>query len=317
MSGFEHLTVLQEAAAEAVLPRAGGVYVDVTSGGGGHGAELLKRSGPDGRLLAFDRDPVAVGASRERLAPFGARAAVEQAVFSEVEARLAAQGIGPGGVDGIVADLGVSSPQIDTGDRGFSFMVDGPLDMRMSGDGPTAAELIDAETEESLTRIFREFGEIRDARRLARAAKAEREAGRLRTTREFSALCSRVLGKGRRNIDPATLPFQALRIAVNRELEELDALLDAIPRLLAPGGRAAIITFHSLEDRRVKHAFRALSTTEAPPRGVPIVGDGPVAPFRLVGASQTPADEEITANPRARSARLRIIQRRVQENTND
>lgn len=312
MPDFVHRTVLREATVEAVRPRDGGVYVDLTSGGGGHGELLLERSAPGGRLVAFDRDPRAVEATRARLARFGDRVTLENAPFSTAPERLRALGLDRAsgrGVDGIVADLGVSSPQLDQADRGFSINGDGPLDMRMGDQGPTAAELIDSLDADELADVLYELGEIRESRRLARAIKADRAAGTLETTGQLAELCVRVLGRKTRSHHPATLAFQALRIAVNAELDELDAILAALPALLADGGRAAFISFHSLEDRRVKLAFRALGSPPELPRGLPVLPAAAEPDFRLVGKPIVPPAVEAESNPRARSARLRVIER--------
>lgn len=312
MSQFRHITVLLDEAVAALQPRSDGRFVDLTAGGAGHSAAIAAACAPDGKLLAFDRDPIAVGVARERLAAFGDRVEVVHSPFDQAPAVLAERGwdrASSGGVDGILADLGVSSPQLDEPTRGFSLASDGPLDMRMSDVGMTAGELIDASDADALADIFYHYGEIRESRRLARAVKADREAGKLETTKDLAGLCARVLGRGKRKIDPATLPFQALRIAVNGELDQLDALLNALPDLVADGGRVAIIAFHSLEDRRVKQAFRALSSGPKIPRGIPVRASDSDIQWRLVGGAVKPSDDETSANPRARSARLRVIER--------
>lgn len=301
MSSFHHIPVLPAETLAALAPRDGGRYADFTVGGGGHAYEVLRASAPSGTLLAFDRDAVARAAAAERLASFGDRVEIRAARMSEAVRQVDVP------LDGWLADIGVSSPQIDDAERGFSFANDGPLDMRM-GDGVDAGGWLDATDEDELTRVFREYGEIRQARRLARATLEERAAGNLTRTRQFATLCERVLGRGRKH-NPATLPFQALRIAVNDELGELRALLEHGPALLAVGGVAAVITFHSLEDRMVKRAFRSLATPKPLPRGVP--ADPEPAPFEWVERGTGASDAEAETNPRARTARLRAI-RRVQ-----
>lgn len=307
---FHHITVLRDEVVEALFG-ASGTVADLTLGGGGH-AEAILAALPDVDLIGFDRDPAAIEAARARLERFGERVEFHNLPFSEAPSLFAERGIsrsaGGTGLAGVVADLGVSSPQLDDPARGFSLAAAGPLDMRM-GSGRTAAEFIDESTEEELARAFWEYGDIRASRRLARAVKAERAEGRLQSTTELADLCARVLGRGRKH-NPATLPFQAVRIAVNDELGELDTLLSAVPDLLADGGRTAVISFHSLEDRRVKRAFRALAKGPELPRGVPMRGESE-SPFRLVGKPIASSDAEIAANPRARSARLRILERRV------
>lgn len=309
MTNFHHITVLKQEVVDA-LAGFEGLVLDLTVGGGGH-TEALLSALPGIRILGFDRDPVAVAAATARLAPFGDRFEIINRPFSSVLDVLSERGIsrkaGGPGVAAVVADLGVSSPQFDDPSRGFSLSADGPLDMRM-GEGQTAGEYLDEVEQEELARIFWQYGDIRQSRKLARAVKNDRAAGLINTTSELAALCGRVLGKGRKH-DPATLPFQALRIAVNDELGELETVLDAIPDLLAEGGRAAFISFHSLEDRRVKHAFRDLAKGPEVPRGLPVTGDQ-LTEFRLVGKAASASDQELCENPRARSARLRILERK-------
>ena len=303
MHALAHNPILVDAVVAALSPRGGGVYVDATAGRGGHTVATLDACAPDGRVIAADRDPEAVAAVTERCAAYGTRCTVVRSDFDGLPAQLAALGVTT--VDGILADLGVSSPQLDDPARGFSLQRSGPLDMRMGLEGPTALDLIRDLSEQALADIFFRYGDIRASYRLARAAKEEAALDRLNTTRDLAELCERVLGRGRSH-HPATLPFQALRIAVNDELGQLERLLDAIPALLAPGGVAAVLTFHSLEDRMVKARFRALSTPPAIPRGLPVRGDETRAPFSMP-RDRAPSPEEQTANPRARSARLRTL----------
>jgi 16S rRNA (cytosine1402-N4)-methyltransferase len=311
---FAHVSVLLDELVAAVGPRSGGVYVDATLGGAGHSRALLAAGGPGTRLVGLDRDPRAIAAATERLAPWGDDVVIVKSAFSNIARAVAESGFarvvdGRPVVDGVIADLGVSSPQIDEADRGFSYGNDGPLDMRMSNEGETAAELIDRVDSYELATIFREYGEVPQAGRLAQAVKAARIEGRLNSTRDLAAICDAVLGRADRRHNAATLPFQGLRIAVNDELRELHALLDAIPALLDVGGVAAIISFHSLEDRIVKQRFRALTRVVAPPRGLPVRGDAGAADFRDVGRDQVAGELEVASNPRARSARLRAIRR--------
>ena len=315
MPRFRHEPVLLTETLQALGPKPGGAYVDATIGGGGHALHVLQESAPDGRLLAVDRDPSALAAARAALASFGERVRFVSSPFSRLASVVADAGFGrvvEGSrrvVGGIIADLGVSSPQLDRPERGFSFGADGPLDMRMSQEGETAAELIENASVEELARILAELGEVRGARRVAAAIKAESDEGRMRTTGDLAALCERTMRRDKRGHHPATRPFQALRIAVNAELEQLDALLAAAPQLVDVGGVVAIISFHSLEDRRVKRAFRALSSRPEIPRGLPVTGLGPEPHFELVGRGVAASDKEKQANPRARSARLRAIRR--------
>jgi 16S rRNA (cytosine1402-N4)-methyltransferase len=301
VSSFHHISVLPEATLQALAPKPGGRYVDFTLGAGGHAAAILDASAPDGTLVAFDRDPRAREAAAARLAPYGDRVVIHDARFSDAPAMLANEAP----FDGWLADIGVSSPQIDDPERGFSFSNDGPLDMRM-GDGPSAAEFIDGVSEDELAHVFRNFGEFKGAHRLARAVKADRAAGRLDRTAQLASLCERVLGAARKH-HPATLPFQALRIAVNDELGELRMLLDRAPALLGLGGVAAVITFHSLEDRMAKQAFRALAESKPMPRGIPF---DPLPPaFEWVARGIAADEAEQSQNPRSRTARLRAIRR--------
>ena len=294
-----HRSVMVREVVEAIAPRSGGFYLDCTLGWGGHSEAILQASGPDGCVIGLDRDPDAREAASERLAGFGDRFTAVLATFDQ--ARDVLDGHGLDGVDGVVADLGVSSPQIDRSERGFSFMNDGPLDMRMGPDTDvTAADLIECMPTDDLARLIREYGEERHARRIARDISGQR----FTTTGELAAAVSACVPASRQRIHPATRTFQALRIAVNDELGQLDRLLEGLLGLLKPGGRAAIISFHSLEDRRVKRAFRALAGEGAPRDAF---GHPVVAPrATLVGRRAVQAGDD--PNPRARSARLRVIE---------
>jgi 16S rRNA (cytosine1402-N4)-methyltransferase len=291
---FEHATVMRDEIVRAIAPRPGGVYVDVTLGAGGHTVALLEAE-PKARLVGMDRDPAAIAAAEEWLAPVADRVALVSTTFSQLRERL--HGLGVSRVDGIVADLGVSSPQLDDAARGMSFRREGPIDMRMDPEsGETALELIDRLADDELADIVYRFGEERRSRRIARSIKKALAAGELSTTLDLRRAVVRAVGPARiGGVDPATRTFQALRIAVNRELEELDQLLTALPHVLAEGGVAAIIAFHSLEDRLVKRAF---------------VG-GPWAP--CTKKPQMASEEECAQNPRARSAKLRAARRVADE----
>ncbi|MCA9530900.1 MAG: 16S rRNA (cytosine(1402)-N(4))-methyltransferase RsmH [Myxococcales bacterium] len=293
MTGFAHTSVLVDEVLAALAPRPGGLYADLTVGGGGHAAAVLERSAPDGRLIGLDRDPAALAAARARLAPFGDRVTLVHSTLSRLpevldEARVDA-------LDGVLADLGVSSPQLDVASRGFSFAEDGPLDMRMDPTrGETALDLIARLDADALADVLFEYGEERRSRPVARSIRAAYDAGELHTTGDLRRAVVRVLGPKRGRIDPATRTFQALRIAVNQELDELRALVGALPDVLGDGGVAAIISFHSLEDRIVKRAFR----------------DDP----RLTPLSKkplVPTETERAQNPRARPAKLRAARRRA------
>ena len=281
---------------------AGGFYCDATVGMGGHGQAILQSSAPDGRLLGLDRDPDALAFARARLASFGDRVTLVHAPFSELASALSARGVT--GVDGILADLGVSSPQLDRAERGFSFQRSGPLDMRMDQTrGETAAALLARLDERELVGILRDLGEERFAGRIARRIVEARDAGTLDSTGALADVVAQAVPARERHKNPATRTFQALRIAVNRELDELAAFLADAPGLLRPGGRLCIIAFHSLEDRMVKRRFRALGE---PRPEVP--GDQPrfrPVTKRIVVASE--AEQE--RNPRSRSAKLRVLER--------
>ena len=288
---FEHVTVMLEETLDSIAPRAGGVYADATLGGGGHGEQVLERSAPDGRLIGIDKDPEALDAARQRLARFGSRVTFVHGSFSEA-GRILAE-VGHPQVDGLVADLGVSSPQLDHAERGFSFRADGPLDMRMDPTrGPTARELIASLEEGALADVLFQLGEERKSRRIARSIKLAEAKGELETTGDLRHAVRAAIGRPRGRIDPATRTFQALRIAVNDELGELDALLEQLPDVLRDDGVAVLISFHSLEDRKVKRCFR---------------GDARLAP--LSKRPRTAGDAESEENPRARSAKLRAARR--------
>lgn len=307
---FAHDPVLLSESLEFLDPRTDAVIVDGTVGGGGHAAAILERTGPAGQLIALDRDADALTAARARLAPYGDRVRFIQASFREIGEVLARLGLPR--VDGILFDLGVSSPQLDLGDRGFGFSHgDAPLDMRMDRDAAeTAADLLQRLPAEELARCFHEYGELRGARRLARAVVAARKRAPLRTVADLLAVVeSAGVGGGRRH-HPATLVFQALRIAVNDELAALDSGLEAAIDALLPERRIVVIAYHSLEDRIVKHRFReAVRGCVCPPRA-PICTCGGVPKLELLTRRPVrPGADEVRANPRARSARLRAARR--------
>ncbi|MBI4819733.1 MAG: 16S rRNA (cytosine(1402)-N(4))-methyltransferase RsmH [Deltaproteobacteria bacterium] len=295
-----HQSVLCAEVIAALAPKAGGRYVDATVGLGGHAEAILEASAPSGSLIAIDRDDRAIELSRRRLARFGDRVTFVNAEFSAIREIVGGQ------IDGLVADLGVSSIQLDDPSRGFSFSSSGPIDMRMGG-GRTALELIGSTTVEELASILSNLGEVRGARRVARAILEAHAAGKLETTRDLAEAVARVSEKGGKT-HPATRAFMALRIATNAELEELDALLSQLPEILSLSGRAALISFHSLEDRRVKQVARGESPSGELPRGLPFARSQ--SALALVGKSVVPSEEEIARNPRARSARLRVLARR-------
>ncbi len=291
MSAFEHTPVLVDEVLEHLDPTPGGVYADVTLGGGGHAKAILERSSPDGRLIGTDRDPSALEAATAALSCFGDRATLRKARIGELADVLASLEIE--NVDGVLADLGVSSVQLDRAERGFSIAKDGPIDMRMDPtEGETALELIGRSDAEELANLIYRYGEERRSRKIARSLRRAYEDGELETTGDLRHAVRRAIGPRRGRIDPATKTFQALRIAVNDELGELEALLEQAPQLLRTGGVVAVISFHSLEDRMVKHAFRD-SEQLSPLTKRPIIA----------------SDREREHNPRSRSAKLRAARR--------
>ena len=287
-----HTPVLLAETIRQLQPRTGGLYVDATAGGGGHTEAILQASAPDGRVIGLDWDEEALAASQARLQGWGERIQWVPANFSELRDVLARLQVG--GVDGVLFDLGVSSRQFDEASRGFSFQREGPLDMRMSRQiSTTARDVLATADEVELARIFFVYGEERRSRAIARRIVAERERGALpETTTELARLIERVLGPKRGPLHPATRVFQALRIQVNRERDNLRDGLVAAGDALQPGGRVAVISFHSLEDRIVKWFFREQLALR-------ILTKKPV----------TAADEEVAANPRARSAKLRVAEK--------
>jgi 16S rRNA (cytosine1402-N4)-methyltransferase len=298
-AGSEHQPVLLEEVLACLQPRPGGCYCDATVGLGGHAAGILTRSAPDGRLVGLDRDQDALAASRTVLQPFGDRVTLIHAPFSR--AREVLQGLGVVPVDGFLVDLGVSSPQLDRPERGFSFRSDGPLDMRMDqSQGETAADLLRRVDEADLVRIISELGEERYAARVARAIVQARDAGGLDSTGALAALVARALPHHERHKNPATRTFQALRIAVNGELDQLEQLLGDVTECLKPGGRLCVIAFHSLEDRIVKRRLRKLAGRD---------GGGPARLRILTKHVVVAGDDERARNPRSRSAKLRAAER--------
>lgn len=310
-SVFRHVPVLPGEVLAYLDPRPGRVYLDGTLGGGGHARLILEASSPDGRLIGLDKDPQALAAAGSNLAEFGPRVVLRRGSYADMKDHLAALDIHQ--VDGILLDIGVSSFQLESPARGFSFQADGPLDMRMDPAGPQTAADVLAESEvETLRRIFREYGEERWAGRIARKIVQTRLEQPLTTTLQLAELVSQVVprGRGPQRIHPATRVFQALRIHVNRELDCLQEGLDAAMEILKPAGRLVVISFHSLEDRIVKHRFRhAAIDCVCPPRLAVCRCDKQATVKVLTRRGVRAAESEIEENPRARSAVLRAVER--------
>jgi 16S rRNA (cytosine1402-N4)-methyltransferase len=303
-----HVPVLLQEVVEALAPRDGGRYVDGTFGGGGYARGILDRA--DCQVIAIDRDPDAVMAGQVLAERYAPRLRLIEGRFGDMADLLSAEGVAE--VDGVTLDLGVSSMQFDRAERGFSFRASGPLDMRMEKRGRSAADLVNDADEAELADILWRYGEERRSRRVARAIVARRRQKRIETTGELAEIVRRAVGPSARDeSDPATRTFQALRIAVNDELGELERGLVAAESVLAPGGRLAVVSFHSLEDRAVKDFVRARAgRTPAPSRHAPPAAGPRAATLRdLTRRPVTPGATEIAANPRARSARLRVAEK--------
>ena len=306
MSG--HIPVLLTEVVEALKPADGERYLDGTFGGGGYSRSLLDRA--QCQVIALDRDPDAIAAGQALAARYPGRLLLVEGRFGDMVELLEAEGVQA--VNGVALDLGVSSMQFDQPERGFSFRASGPLDMRMEKRGPSAADLVNDADEAELADIFWRYGEERRSRRVARAIVERRKEKRIETTAELADIVRRAVGPSAKDeSDPATRVFQALRIAVNDELGELERGLAAAEQVLAPGGRLAVVSFHSLEDRAVKEFVRARSgRTPAPSRHAPPRGEQQAATLRdLTRRPVVPSDAEVAANPRARSARLRVAEK--------
>lgn len=305
MSSAPHIPVLGREAIAHLAPREGGVYVDATFGAGGYSRAILEVPGT--RLIAIDRDRSAIAGGAELVRRSAGRLTLVEDRFSNLAEVCAAQGID--GIDGVVMDVGVSSMQLDQAGRGFSFRLEGPLDMRMGQTGPTAADVVARASEGDLADIIYLFGEERQSRRIARAIVADRQETPFTTTRALADLIGRIVRSKPGDIHPATRTFQALRIFVNEELDELQSALAAAERVLKPGGRLVVVSFHSLEDRIVKNFLSERSRTGGGSRHLPAVAQ--VAPsFQLLTRRPVVAGEdEVAHNPRARSAKLRAAER--------
>jgi 16S rRNA (cytosine1402-N4)-methyltransferase len=307
MSGYEHRPVLLEEAVEALNIRPDGKYLDGTFGRGGHSRAILAALSQDGCLYALDRDPEAVAAGMETLGS-DPRFSIVQGAFADMERYVRAWGVDEG-LNGILLDIGVSSPQLDNPDRGFSFMGDGPLDMRMNPlQGVSAKEWLADAPERELTRVFWEFGEERYARRIARSIVMARRKQRLETTGQLARLIEDTVGRREKNKHPATRCFQAIRIYINDEMAQLARGLEEAIKLLRPGGRLVVISFHSLEDRLVKRTIREAARPGQVRKNIPQHPDHKPL-LRPVGRAVKPSKAELSVNPRARSAVMRIAEK--------
>ena len=304
--GLAHTTVLLNEAVEALAIKPDGIYVDGTFGRGGHSARILEQLGGNGRLIALDKDPAAVAAGREWR---DARFRIVHRGFAQLAEVLREQDVAS--VDGILLDLGVSSPQLDDAKRGFSFRFDAPLDMRMdTSSGMTAAEWLATVDEGLLAEVIRDYGEERFAKQIARAVVAARATEPIHTTRQLVELAGKAVRTREAGQNPATRTFQAIRIYLNRELEELARVLPECVTLLRTGGRLVVISFHSLEDRMVKHFMRDMAEGDKLPRNVPIrASEVPRGRLHLIGKAMRATEAEVQTNPRARSAVMRVAER--------
>jgi len=307
MSDLGHRTVLLDAAVEALAIQPEGIYVDGTFGRGGHSALILKALGQSGQLIAFDKDLAAIDVARQLFAD-DSRFVIHHESFADLKT-IAEQHNLLGKIDGVLLDLGVSSPQLDEAERGFSFMKDGPLDMRMDqARGLSAAEWLAEVEEADLVTVLKEYGEEKFAKRIARAIVEQREKAPLTTTSELAALVEKATPVKDRFKHPATRTFQAIRIFINRELVDLEEVLASVIDVLAPGGRLVVISFHSLEDRRVKQFMKRESQGPKLPKKLPIAHVETQGRLRLVGKAIKASEEEVATNPRARSAVMRIAE---------
>ena len=308
MSSDTHVPVLLGPVLEGLEIKDDGLYVDGTFGRGGHSSAILKRLNADGRLIAVDRDPQAIAAAVPALTN-DPRFTLIRSDFAELAKHINAEGLARR-VDGLLFDLGVSSPQLDEAQRGFSFLRDGPLDMRMDPEsGVSAAEWLSTASEKTLKQVIYQYGEERDAPRIARAIVATRANAAIETTRQLADIVASVIPAHTRKKNPATKTFQAIRIFINQELEQLETVLSQSIDLLATGGRICVISFHSLEDRIVKRFIRNASREAEQYRGMPDVPDEFRPKLRQIGKAITATVDEVAANMRARSARLRIAER--------
>ncbi|MFT6407205.1 MAG: 16S rRNA (cytosine1402-N4)-methyltransferase [Arenicella sp.] len=304
----QHIPVLIREAVDALNIRQGGIYVDATLGRGGHATQIAQRIGDSGTLIGFDRDPRAIELGRE-LFKGDQRVQIIHSEFSRIADMLLEQA-GIDRVDGILMDLGVSSPQLDQAERGFSFMRDGELDMRMdTTKGESAAQWLARVDERDLMMALFDLGEEKFARRIARAIVATREQEKIESTLQLASIIADATPKKDKNKHPATRSFQAIRLHVNQELSQVSQALPQAVQLLNEGGRLAVISFHSLEDRIVKRFMRELSTPNLPPKNIPVTEDAYLTPLKLLSRAIKPGKNEVQENPRSRSSVLRIAER--------
>lgn len=304
----EHATVLLDEAVAALVADPDGFYIDGTFGRGGHSSLILSRLSPDGRLMAVDKDPAACAAAAAKLAG-EPRFEMVRGSFADLAAMVAERGRS-GKVQGVLLDLGVSSPQLDEAERGFSFLRDGPLDMRMDPDsGISAAEWLAKADESEIANVLWEYGEERFSRRMAKAIVAARVEQPITRTARLAAIISEANPAWEKGKHPATRAFQGIRIFINRELEDLERALSSVLDVLAVGGRLVVISFHSLEDRMVKRFIREQEKGKPLPKGLPVMEKDIVRRMRSVGKAVKPGDVEVGANPRARSAVMRVAEK--------
>ena len=305
---FNHRSVLLDAAVDYLINDDAGRYVDATFGRGGHSRLILGQLSGDGQLLGIDKDPEAIQVARE-LASGDSRFCWYHGSFADLDQAMAAQHWPQ--VNGVLMDLGVSSPQLDDASRGFSFMREGPLDMRMNPEqAPSAAEWLARADEKEIADVIFRYGEERFSRRIARLVVARRQEAPIETTRQLASLVAEAVPKKEKHKHPATRTFQAIRIFINRELEDLEAGLQTAVEHLMPGGRLVVISFHSLEDRLVKRFMRDLARGPKIPKGVPVTADQEQSAYRLIGKASKASEQEIDENVRARSAVMRVLERK-------
>lgn len=302
-----HYSVLLAESLDGLRIKPDGIYIDGTFGRGGHSRAILDRLGEQGKLIGIDQDPDAVAHAKANLVD--KRFEIVHASFADLAQICEARGLS-GKIDGVLLDLGVSSPQLDEAERGFSFMREGPLDMRMNPQqGQSAKDWLQEVDEKTLAAVLRNYGEERFAYKIARAVCNDARLGLINTTRDLAELIGRVSPKKEKNKHPATRSFQAIRIHINRELEVLKTVLEASVKVLAPQGRLSVISFHSLEDRIVKHFMRDQSKVEDLFPGLPMLIAGSEPVLKVVGKPRFPSDQECNENPRSRSAVLRVAER--------